>query len=198
MKSLFLILMLAFTLNAAEDLWASPEIKYERKYFRHWTDFDGDKQRTRTEILIRDNLNEDILFKTNKEIDVYYGLWYCHYTGTFKTNSNMIDIEHVVSLKDAWVSGAWSWSPEKRERYANDLTYKWLLPVDKYQNRSKGSKPPHLWLPQNKKFHIAYCMIWIEIKNRWGLTVTESELNFLKIKLFKIKNIIYPKVRYGK
>jgi hypothetical protein len=116
----------------------------------------------------------------------------------------MVDVEHVVALKSAWESGAWKWTDKKRELYANDMTYDWhLLPVTKGDNRSKGFKSPNQWMPPNKKFHIAYCIIWIHIKVSWGLTATQEENDFIRnvlVKHDKRKNKskwprVYPKVR---
>jgi hypothetical protein len=38
-----------------------------------------------------------------------------------KRGSSKVEIDHVVSLADAWRMGAYDWSTKKREKFANDL-----------------------------------------------------------------------------
>ena len=151
------------------------------------------------EVLIRDNLNSSLLFKTDKKCKVIYGVFYDHFADSIITNANMADIDHTVALKQAWVSGAWKWSPEKRKLYANDLEDRWhLLAVTKGENRSKSWRSPDQWMPPNKKFHVAYCLIWLRIKIRWELAATEKEVAFIKnvLKEYdKKQKLNYPKIR---
>jgi len=194
------ILILILSFSACAD--SIPEMdtvpKYHRKYFKHWTDENKDCQDTRAEVLIRDNLNGNVLYKTDKKCMVIYGAIYDHFTDSI-VPSNDADIDHTVPLKQSWISGAWKWTSERREEYANYMEDKWhLLSVVKGENRSKGSKSPDQWMPPNKKFHVAYCLIWIRIKNKWQLTATEKEIEFIKnvLKDYDKKGkLVYPEVR---
>lgn len=60
----------------------------------------------------------------------------------FYTNQscNFINVDHVVSLKDAYVSGAASWSASEREAFANDKSNH--VPSCGRVNSSKGSARP--------------------------------------------------------
>lgn len=51
-----------------------------------------------------------------------------------------IDIDHVVSLKDAHISGGSSWPAEAKRLFANDSEN--LVPACTHVNRSKGSATP--------------------------------------------------------
>ena len=51
-----------------------------------------------------------------------------------------IDIDHVVSLKDAHYSGGRLWNPERKSRFANDVQN--LVPSCSKINRSKGASLP--------------------------------------------------------
>ena len=169
---------------------------YDRKKFKHWNDEDRDCQSARQEVLIRDNLNEILFYKSEKECIAQIGVWYDFFSDSVFIDASDLDVDHIVPLKEAWISGAWKWSDEKREKYANFLGDRWhLMAVWKKQNRSKGAKPPHKWMPRNKSFHVAYCILWVRIKVKWGLTVTQDELTFLKRILKDRKGIKYPKVR---
>ncbi|MEV0976570.1 hypothetical protein [Streptomyces sp. NPDC049915] len=53
----------------------------------------------------------------------------------------------MVPLAEAWDSGAWHWSPEEREAYANDLgDDRALIAVSATSNRSKADQDPTTWL----------------------------------------------------
>ena len=60
----------------------------------------------------------------------------------------MLHVDHVVPLKEAFLSGANQWSSEKKVRYTNDLE----------------NKDPARWLPPNEAYHQEYVTIWLEIK----------------------------------
>jgi hypothetical protein len=51
------------------------------------------------------------------------------YDGAKWTAASDLDIDHIVPLKEAWVSGARSWTTARREALANDLTRPQLLAV---------------------------------------------------------------------
>ena len=60
----------------------------------------------------------------------------------FYTNQacDRVNIDHVVSLKDAYESGAFSWSDAKKEVFANDRSNH--VPSCSRVNSSKGSEGP--------------------------------------------------------
>ena len=67
------------------------------------------------------------------------------YTG--KT-CDFINIDHVVSLKDAYESGALSWSDSKKESFANDSSNH--VPSCGPVNSSKGSATPKDFLRRSR------------------------------------------------
>lgn len=52
-----------------------------------------------------------------------------------------IDIDHVVSLRDAYISGADKWSTQRKADFANDRENH--VPSCSRINRSKGASTPH-------------------------------------------------------
>ena len=188
MKHIYIILFLLLSSIYSLD--------YDRKYFKHWSD--KNCQDTRVEVLIEENLNQfRNLRYSSDSCKILRGLWFDPYSGTYISDPSKLDVDHVVPLFNAWISGADKWSPEKRELYANYIDDKnHLIAVSYKENRSKGAKAPHEWMPTNTFFHIEYCKIWCEIKVKWCLTVTMEELEFLKKILKNEKNITYPQIRY--
>jgi hypothetical protein len=116
--------------------------------------------------------------------DVLAGTWVDPYTGarlTFEDLKDLhqaeaIQIDHVVPLAEAWVSGASSWSSRRRLKYADDLGD--LVAVSGSVNESKGSSDPAAWRPRGR-FQCTYATRWIQIKHRWDLSVDDSEAGAL-------------------
>ncbi|MCI0628233.1 MAG: HNH endonuclease family protein [Acidobacteria bacterium] len=96
---------------------------YDRDDWKHWIDADGDCQNTRNEVLIRDS-TAPVTFKPRadgKQCTVSSGRWVDPYSTEIFTDPKDLDIDHVVALQNAHLSGGWSWDAEKRKDYANSL-----------------------------------------------------------------------------
>jgi hypothetical protein len=93
----------------------------------------------------------------------------------------ILQIDHIVPLKEAWESGAKNWTREQRELFANDLTNPGhLLAVHGPTNGAKGHKDPGEWLPPNAGFHCAYVRMWIRIKADWQLSMDIVEYDAIR------------------
>ncbi len=148
---------------------------YDRSYFRHWTDANGDCQNTRAEVLITESRITPTYTSTSR-CTVATGQWYSYYDGATWTHASDVDVDHVVALKEAWESGARSWGSTNRTRFANDLDYgPSLLAVTDNVNASKGERDPAEWLPPRSSVHCKYAINWVLIKYRWRLTVDNTE-----------------------
>ena len=153
---------------------------YDRGDFGRWIDADGDCQDTRVEVLIEESLIP-VTFKTEKECVVVAGKWIDPYTGLTFTDPSILDIDHVVPLKEAFLSGADEWPTEKKKQFANDLSNEHhLIAVSSSVNRSKSFRDPANWMPCNKKYHKEYVRIWMDIKGKWGLTMDDAEAKTIK------------------
>ena len=93
---------------------------YTRSQFGDgWGDLDGDGCNTRNEILARD-LSEVQYRAGTKDCVVETGVLEDPYTGKTiqfqrgETTSQMVQIDHVVALADAWNAGAWAWDASRR------------------------------------------------------------------------------------
>ncbi|QJC21948.1 HNH endonuclease family protein [Arcanobacterium buesumense] len=152
---------------------------YHRSEFGHpWADVDHNGCDTRNDILARDTT--DTIFKPGtRNCVVVEGKLSEPYTGQTmnfirgKETSALIQIDHVVALGDAWRSGAWAWSAQKREQFANDPQN--LLAVDGQQNQDKGSANAAHWLPPNEAFQCAYVTRQLYVKAQWQLSMTPAE-----------------------
>lgn len=145
--------------------------EYNREDWGNWIDEDKDGLNTRNEVLAEESLIKPVI-SNNK---VVYGKWFDKYTGKYFTNPSDLDIDHLVPLKNAHISGASNWSKRKKNRYYNYLKYdNHLIAVSKSANRNKSDKSPVEWLPPNEEYQCEYVREWYKIKTDWGLTVEEG------------------------
>ena len=159
------------------DLNAIP--KYQREDWNTWDDIDSDCQNTRHEVLQLESY-VSVLFTNSSSCFVSSGKWFDPYNGTFYFFSGDLDVDHFIPLYNAHISGAWSWSIEKKVRFANNLDDPdLLLAVNSFTNREKSAYGPEDWKPDNTKYWCEYAYDWIRIKYEWGLTATQREWSAL-------------------
>ena len=149
--------------------------EYDRGDWKHWVDSDGDCQDARQEVLVEESLDE-VTFETDRQCRVETGRWYGAFTGVYTGDPGDLDIDHLVPLKNAHLSGGWRWDADMREEYANYLEEEiHLIAVTAGANRSKGAKGPEEWGPPDLDYWCQYATDWTEVKARWGLTMTKLE-----------------------
>lgn len=153
--------------------------KYDRSTWQLWIDEDGDCQDTRQEVLILES-RVPVAFAGKTTCRVASGEWFDEYSGATFRNPGDIDIDHLVPLENAHLSGGWNWTADQRRAYANDLAHpEALIGVRDSVNQAKGSKGPEAWRPSRPEYWCDYATAWITVKTRWVLTVTESERDAL-------------------
>ncbi len=145
-------------------------VRYSRKAFKHWiTQADGCS--TREVVLILEAVGG-----TRQGCAVVGATWVSMYDAAQTGAPGSFDIDHVVPLKEAWLSGADSWTPERRQAFANDLGYAdSLIAVSASSNRSKSDKDPARWMPPNPAVHCTYIAAWVAVKYRWNLAMDDAE-----------------------
>lgn len=146
-------------------------VEYNRDDWGNWIDENKNGLNTRHEVLAEESLIKPVI-SNNKVIK---GKWFDKYTGKYFTNPSDLDIDHLVTLKNAHISGASNWSKKRKNRYYNYLKYdNHLIAVSKSANRNKSDKSPVNWLPPNKEYQCEYVREWFKIKTAWGLTIEEG------------------------
>lgn len=168
--------------SAAEALAAlvvkgsAPRTGYERDLF-HWrSDVDRNGCDTRNDVLRRD-LRSVLFGAGTRGCLVLTGTLPDPYSGEtlrmVRGGGDGIDVDHVVALGNAWVSGAARWSEEQRTRFGNDPLN--LLAVSASQNRQKGDGDAATWLPASKAFRCAYVARQVAVKRSYALAVKPAE-----------------------
>jgi hypothetical protein len=161
---------------------------YAREEFGSgWLDTDHNGCNQRDDVLLRDAVpgSTTVGRQGACDHDVLAGTWHDPYTGRTLIFSDLkdlhqaeaIQIDHVVPLAEAWVSGAAGWTTDRRELFANNLHE--LLAVDGPTNMSKGDGDPAAWRPR-KGYQCSYARRWIAVKTRWRLTVDPAEVTALR------------------
>lgn len=144
---------------------------YSRTAFKHWTDDDRDGCDTREEVLLAESVVRAAL---GANCRITRGRWVSWYDGRTWTQSSDVDIDHMVSLKEAWDSGAARWTAADRSRFANDLAFaSSLVAVTDNVNQSKSDRDPAEWLPAKQRCR--YATDWLRVKYRWHLTMDARE-----------------------
>jgi hypothetical protein len=104
------------------------------------------------------------------------GGWLSAYDGYVAGHAGDLEVDHVVPLAEAWVSGASTWTLARRQAFANDLEGAELLAVSAWSNRDKGADDPAGWRPPDPGWWCAYTDAWVAVKLRWQLTADAAEV----------------------
>ena len=144
---------------------------YDRDRFGGWTDQDFDCKNTRAEVLIASSAVPVTFDATGCR--VVLGLWLDPYTGDTVSDASVLDIDHIVPLREAWRSGAAQGPAAGRRLFANDVRN--LSPTGRSANRSKGARDPAAWMPGRDV--CGYLDRWRGIKHAYQLTADPAEVN---------------------
>lgn len=145
---------------------------YDRELFGDWIDEDRDGCDSRKEVLISEALDKP---RIGKNCALAGGKWYSSYDGKNHTRGSALDIDHVVSVAEAWRSGGWSWTSQQRQNFYNDITNSSvLIAVTSSINKSKGDKDPKDWLPPKNKCE--YIRAWVTVKQLYSLNYDSGEV----------------------
>lgn len=149
---------------------------YSRDQFgQRWLDVDRNGCDTRNDILARDLTG----IERSGPCKVLSGVLADPYTAQTisfvrgQGASELVQIDHIVALSDAWQKGAQQLTAEQRATFANDPLN--LLAVDGSANAQKSDGDAATWLPKNKSFRCSFVARQVAVKSTYGLWVTQAE-----------------------
>lgn len=129
---------------------------------------------TRGKVLVRDSQGE-VGYSSNG-CTVYTGEWDDPYTGRMHYDSREIQIDHLVALKNAYMTGAHEWDQAKRCLYANYMGNDFhLLSVNGRENLKKSDYSPADYVPPNRRYTCEFLKSWLSVKLIWSLRMTPPE-----------------------
>ena len=140
-----------------------------------WLDVDGNGCDTRNDTLARDLDG----VKKSGGCKVVAGTLDDPYTGAgivFERGngtSARVQIDHVVSLEDAWQKGAKQWSDDQRATFANDPLN--VLAVAGASSTDRVGRDASAWMPGRAAFHCEFVSTQVSVKATYALSVTQAE-----------------------
>jgi DNA uptake protein ComE-like DNA-binding protein len=146
---------------------------YDRDLFPHWSDTNDSGCDARQDTLAAQviGLPQVDLFDRCVIVE---GDWYSIYDGVTHAGApSELDVDHVVSLAEAWDSGASTWSRDRRRAFANDPRN--LIAVTASSNRSKGDRDLGEWRPAQRSAWCVTATMTVETKAAYGLSVDPAE-----------------------
>ncbi|KAK4461525.1 hypothetical protein QBC42DRAFT_347119 [Cladorrhinum samala] len=147
---------------------------YSRDLFPHWNTVSG-ACNTRETVLKRDGTNVVV----SSTCAATSGTWFSPYDGATWTAASDVDIDHMVPLKNAWISGANTWTTAKRTQFANDLNTPQLWAVTDNVNQAKSDQSPDSWKPPLTSFYCTYAKSWVAVKYAYALAISSAEKSAL-------------------
>jgi len=112
---------------------------------------------------------------------VLAGRWVDSFTGTTYEKPDEVSIDHLVPLKEAYRSGASSWSTQTLVAFGNDVSrLEALKVIGGAGNASKGDRDPALWKPPLQSAWADYARAWLTVKIAYGLTGDQAEVDALQ------------------
>lgn len=172
--------LLASLPSHRSDYYQAP-YQYTRVAFgQEWLDVDGNGRGTRDDVLaaqltdIRLDLNGNVA--SGSFIDPYTGLRVDYVRG--RTESDPVVVDHVVSLWEAWATGAWAWTAEERLEYANDPIN--LVATTYKINEDKGPQNAARWHPTNPAQECEFALRVIATKAKYTLEIHSKDRAYLE------------------
>lgn len=154
----------------------APKTGYSREMFADdWNSSNGCD--TRNRILRRDLVQ--IIYRSGSGCIIESGVLEDPFTAqtiAFQRGvgtSLEVQIDHVVSLSDAWQKGAQQLTGYERFLFYNDPLN--LLAVWGTANSQKSDSDAASWLPSNKSFRCSFVARQIAVKVKYRLWVTQAE-----------------------
>lgn len=161
---------------------------YRRDYhFGHWKRVDNNCYDTRNYMLAKFSATQ-VEHYVSKPCKVKKGQWNTLYKANNHafTSPKKLHVDHLVPLKEAFVSGAHGWSSWKRCHYNNFLYHRnHLILVSSTENLRKSDKEPGEYLPPNFNIRCEYLKQWMIVKSAWGLTYDSNEFEAIKYRFYE-------------
>jgi hypothetical protein len=103
------------------------------------------------------------------------------FTGGVNRPVPVMSVAKVVTVREAWDSGAWAWSASKRRSFINDRADVSVLAlVLAASAQQRGDKDPADWLPSTSMNTCVYLSNWVALKTKWGLAMDVREFTAVK------------------
>jgi hypothetical protein len=159
-----------------------------------WSDVDHNGCDTRNDVLRRDLAGARARGAAHPCV-VVSGTLHDPYTGhtvafRHRVPGGEVAVVEVVSLADAWRSGAASWPATRRVAFANDPLN--LQTTEVAVQIAKGDRDAAAWLPPLASARCAFVARQLAVKARYRLTVSAAEHDAMATVLKKCPDEMAP------
>jgi len=158
---------------------AAPTSTYDRDSFGPaWADTDRNGCDQRNDTLARDLTGVSYKPGTH-DCAVVTGTLHDPYTGREipftqgEKTSTAVQIDHMVPLSWAFQHGASSWTEQRREQLATDMSN--LTAVDGPTNAAKSDQGLGSWLPSSSSYDCTYVTRFTYVVHRYELTIDTAD-----------------------
>ena len=169
-------------LPSTDELNAQRIEPYDRdRHFGDWVDHNDDGCSEDNEVRLRDST--DTTIEPGTVCDVQTGTLHDPYSGKDVPFDRAdkplaVEVEHIVALYDVYYSGGWKMTYEQRVQISHDLDSELVL-VSRDENQAKKQKTPAEWMPSDPAAWCWYAASYIEVKDKYGLSVDQDNRTFL-------------------
>lgn len=153
---------------------------YQRAYFgQAWADTDANGRGTRDDVLAGQLTN--VTYDSDHNVaagtftDPYTGLAVEYVRGREEVDPVVVD--HVVSLWEAWATGAWAWTSGQRLEFANDPLN--LVATTYAINELKGPLNPYRWHPIGAYEACEFALRVVAVKAKYRLEIHPNDREWL-------------------
>jgi hypothetical protein len=103
------------------------------------------------------------------------------FTGAVSRSIAAVSVANIVTAREAWQSGAWTWSASKRKNFMNDRADMTMLALVRATSaQQRGDKDPAGWMPSTSNSICLYLGNWVAVKTKWGLAMDQREFVAVK------------------
>lgn len=168
--------LLAQLLPFAGDRYFSSTPYYRDAFGEAWVDVDHNSCNTRDDLLAARLV--DVQLRDNG-CYVDSGILHDPYTGATVAfergpdTSPLVQIDHVVSLWEAWSTGAEAWTADQRLAFANDPLN--LIATTEQANDDKGALSIAEWQPSTSSGRCDVARRVVAVKTKYGLEIRDAD-----------------------
>ena len=113
------------------------------------------------------------------------------FTSAVSRSVAAVSVANIVTVREAWESGAWSWSASKRKSFMNDRADMNMLALVRATSvQQRGDNDPAGWMPSTSNSICAYLGNWVAVKTKWGLAMDQRE--FVAVKAVLVQRCSTP------
>ncbi len=144
----------------------------------HWLDLDDNCQNEHVQMLFNTSLTDTKHLGGDPCDTVIAGHWEDPYSGTTYYDAKELDVDHIISLREAHQYGASGWQRNKRALFANAPNN--LIVVSAKLKAERQQRSASEWMPPNENYWCDYVVRREMVARQFKLYLPLKEQEFNK------------------